>query len=117
MDSNRKPIVWILKEQVVREVTGPRPMDYTPAYEFGEIRFITTIDPPFHPSSTIGEEWNKQFARFISQFEPLIDSIILTGAPLAIARLGRAIGEMRPAAPVRVLVWRREQGRYVPTTL
>lgn len=112
-----RPTVWVLKEQVVRGTTGSKPMDYTAAYEFGDIKFITEFDPPIHPSSTLMEEWERQFRRFASEFNPDVDSVILTGSPLAIAKAGKFFGELRSAFPIRVLVWRREQGRYVPTIL
>lgn len=114
---NKRPTVWVLKEQVIRDSTGSRPMDYTPAYEYGDIRFITEFDPSTHEGSSIDREWRRHVAKFVDEFDPQRDSLILTGSPLAIARFGRIIGETAPLIPVRVLVWKRDQNRYVPTAL
>lgn len=112
-----RPTVWVVKEQVKQGPTGAQPMDYTPAYQFGDLKFITDIDPPLHANSTVQTLWNDQVRRFISEFDTEHDWLILTGSPLAIARIGKFLGELKSQHPVRVLVWRREQGRYVPTTL
>ena len=108
----RKPIVWVVKEQMKPSASGVAPMDYTSAYEFGELRFITEFDPPLHPG-TVREEWKNQIVRFVAEYDPEKDFIILTGSPLAIFLIGGVISEIRTPYKPRILVWRREQSRYV----
>lgn len=112
MNKERKPIVWVLKEQVMSTPNGPVPMDYTAAMRFGEIQFITEYDPPAHPGSSLREQFDRSLEKFVGTFDPQNDFIVPTGSPLAIVSLGRVLGR-RFTAPFRVLVWRREQQRYV----
>ena len=112
----RRPIVWVIKEQVRREMTGVTPMDYTPAMEFGDLEFVTDLDPPIHPSSTVKPEWERQVRNMIKRFDSKNDYIVLTGSPLALFAIGKFLGAHKPDSPTKILVWRRELGRYVPTT-
>jgi hypothetical protein len=113
---NTRPVVWVVKEQVKRDMTGSTPMDYTPAYEYGDLKFITDMDPPIHGSSTVKPEWLKQVGGFIREFNPDRDFMILTGSPLAIFVLGMMVGKINSRYPIQILVWRREQNKYVLTT-
>lgn len=111
----KRPTVWVIKEQMKSGPNGPEPMDYTPAYEYGDLRFITEFDPPLHPG-TIRAEWDKQVAKFIEQMDVDRDYLVLSGSPLAIFLIGAKLGECKGIGNLslpRVLVWRREQGRYV----
>lgn len=111
---NPRPTVWVLKEQMKQGANGSSPMDYSPAYEFGDVCFITDFDLPTHPDSSIAKEWRKKISDFIRIFDPDRDFVILTGSPLAIFTLGRLLD----ACPkVQILVWRREQNRYILTTV
>lgn len=114
---SERPTVWVVKEQVKRDMTGSTPMDYTPAYEFGDIKFITDMDPPLHANSTVLKEWQRQVREFVSAFNFDRDYLILTGSPLAIFMVGKILGEIKSQSPIQILVWRREQGRYVLTTM
>lgn len=109
-----RPTVWIVKEQVRRGDAGTAPMDYTPAYAFGDIKFITEFDPPIYPGSNLLRNWEDQVRNFVKEYDPSNDYIILTGAPLAIFLIGAIVGQIKSSHPVKILVWRREQNAYVP---
>jgi len=108
------PKVWVVKEQVRRNATGPEPMDYSPAMQYGEIVFITSHDMPLYPKSNVLEKWQNGVKAFIAQYDPDRDFIITTGQPAAIFNVGYLLGlaGKRP----RLLVWQREEGRYFPFT-
>lgn len=110
--NQKRPTVWVLKEQVTRGSTGPVPMDYSPAYKYGDIQFITDFDIPLtRAPSTLAMKWAEQAARFWNRVDLDNDYLILTGAPLSMFILG-VLCSLR-GAPPRILVWRREQGAYV----
>lgn len=109
----RKPVVWIIKEQMRRDAQANSvPMDYSPAHKFGELRFITEFDLPTVRGSTIAQQWYKRVVEFVREYNSTMDSIILTGSPLAMFMIG-CIFSAANKAP-RILVWRREVGEYVP---
>lgn len=110
-----KPVVWILKEQVQSTPSGPVPFDYTPAMKFGEVRFITEYDPPVHPNSSLREKFEVQVHKFLSEFVPHRDFVMVTGSPYAILLFGQMLGR-HVRVPVRTLVWRRERQCYVEAT-
>jgi hypothetical protein len=104
----RRPTVWVLKEQMV----SGSPMDYSAAYEYGDVEFITDFDPPVgRTRSTIGAQWRQAVLRFIDSVDSENDYIILTGAPLAIFMCGLIMAQA--GIMLKILVWRREQGKYV----
>jgi len=103
-------VVWIVKEQMVRDGVGSNAMDYSPAMQFGEIRFITRTDMVLHPGSLIQQNWNEDVAAFAMAYDPKNDYIIPTGQPAAIFAVGHALGRLQKAP--RYLVWRREENRY-----
>ena len=110
-----RPVVWVVKEQVVRVGASSVPMDYTPAYKYGDIRFITEIDLPIHQQqSTLRDAWMKKVDEFVAEFQPG-DYVILTGSPLAIFLVGYicALADIEPT----ILVWRRESNEYLPMDL
>lgn len=109
-----KPIVWVIKEQVRRGMTGPEPMDYTLAMRYGDIRFITEYDLPSGPSNTLQARWNDAVAAFVRDYDEDRDFIIATGQPHAMVLIGWALGVAQRLP--RFLVWRREEGHYVPFT-
>jgi hypothetical protein len=119
--NDKRPTVWVLKEQMRAGPNGPAPMDYTAAYEFGDIKFITEFDPPLHGKSTVLVEWHKAVACFLDEFDETRDFIIPTGSPFGIFLFGRVLGEdianHEYKQPPKILIWRREQNRYVPTTI
>ena len=108
-----QPKVWVIKEQSRRRDVGSAVMDYTPAMEFGELRFITEFDLPLHPRSTIAAEWAKNVNKFMTDFDPSVDSIILTGHTLSIFLIGMIMSIAHPGAPPKVLIWKGDQGRYI----
>jgi hypothetical protein len=111
----RKPIVWIVKEQVRRTQAGIEAMDYTPAMKWGEPRFITSFDPPaLLTKSTVLEGWHKSVRAFIDAFDAETDFIIATGNPTAMMMIAYLMGAARPYSPPRFLLWRREDNAYVP---
>lgn len=110
--TNPRPKVWAIKEQVKTTSAGAVPMDYSAAYEYGDLEFITDMDPPLHPG-TVRLEWERQVLRFLKVFDPDRDYVILTGSPLAIFLVGQLLGGIEHLRRPRVLVWRREQSRYV----
>lgn len=112
MSANKSPIVWVIKEQSKRGDSGSSIMDYTPAMKYGEIKFITDFDLPTHQASSAAESWQKAAARFVVEVDFDRDYLILTGAPLAIFTIGLLIGATNKFP--RILVWKREQGIYVP---
>jgi len=105
-----KPIVWACKEQVTRGALGPVAMDYSPAEGYGELRFITRTDLPFHGDSTIRNVWCDDVQTFVEQYNPETDYVITTGQPAAIFAMGFALG--RANKTPRFLVWRREDNCY-----
>jgi hypothetical protein len=108
-----KPKVWVIKEQVRRSDNGASAMDYTPAMVFGELEFITEFDLPLHAQSTVATQWSKAVTAFLVSYDPAEDFIILTGSPLAIFLVGIIVGRAAQSASPKILVWRREQGRYI----
>lgn len=115
----RKPIVWIVKEQVRRTgSSGVEAMDYTPAMKYGEIRFITQSDPPsFITKSSVLEAWSNSVERFMEEFNPQLDFIIASGQPTAMMMVGWLIGDTLAGFdrhPPRFLLWRREENTYIP---
>lgn len=113
--NSRKPIVWVMKEQVRRGATGPEPMDYTPAMKYGEVRFITDFDLPLHQGGSLVGSWWNAVHDFIEEFDPTIDFLVPTGQPLAMVLIGAAIGNAY-TGNLQFLVWRREDNKYVPYT-
>lgn len=112
--ASRKPIVWVIKEQVRRGVTGPEPMDYTPAMRYGDIEFITQYDLPLHPNGSLAANWWQAVKDFTHSFDPKQDFIVATGQPMAMVLIGYVLGVMR--VEPTFLVWRREENKYIPYT-
>ncbi|CAB5228647.1 hypothetical protein UFOVP1544_12 [uncultured Caudovirales phage] len=106
----KRPVVWIVKEQSVRNSTGSEAMDYSPAMAYGEIQFITQNDMPLYPRSSIQMNWDLDVASFVRNYDPVTDFIITTGQPTAIFAVGHQLG-LAGKTP-RYLVWRREENRY-----
>lgn len=106
-----KPTVWVVKEQVRRDATGPVPMDYSPAYKFGDVKFITDFDLPIHGKGTLGPQWYAKVVEFIKSFDDEQDYIILTGSPLAMFLVGAMLGNACKCP--KILVWRRESNEYI----
>lgn len=106
----RKPIVWIVKEQVARNESGSSPMDYSPALEFGDIEFITMHDVPLYGKGAVMDQWFRDAQVFVHKYDPMIDFIVPTGQPMAIFLMGVVLGYT--GKPPRFLVWRREENRY-----
>ena len=106
----KRPVVWIVKEQSVRNSTGSEAMDYSPAMAYGEIQFITHNDMPLYPRSSIQMNWDLDVASFVQNYDPMTDFIITTGQPTAIFAVGYQLG-LAEKTP-RYLVWRREENRY-----
>lgn len=105
-----KPIVWACKEQVTRSPTGPVPMDYSTAENFGELRFVTRHDLPMHIGSTMAEVWVADVTEFVEKYDPMTDFIIVTGQPAAIFAIGYYLG--LAGKPPRFLQWKREENCY-----
>ncbi len=106
----RKPIVWAVREQMVRNQIGSNAMDYTGALPFGELKFITKNDMPMHPASSVMMNWDMDVAKFVREYDESKDFIIATGQPTAIFAIGHALGVANKDP--RYLVWRREENRY-----
>ena len=105
--------VWIIKEQSVRTETGTVPMDYSKAYDYGDIEFITTGDMPMYGGPSQAQQmWNEDVARFAAEYNPDTDFIITTGQPMAIFMVGWILSNMFPTVQPKFLVWRREENRY-----
>ncbi len=106
----KKPTVWVVKEQLVRNAVGSTPMDYTPAMAYGEIEFVTQFDLPQHPKSSVLEAWARDVQKFCRDYDPRTDYIVTTGQPTSLFAVGWALGRLGKAP--RFLVWRREENRY-----
>jgi hypothetical protein len=106
----RKPIVWIVKEQLARNESGSSPMDYSPAMEFGDIEFITMHDVPLYGKGAVMDQWLSDASNFAIKYNPMTDFIVPTGQPMAIFLMGVVLGQH--CKPPRFLVWRREENRY-----
>lgn len=104
------PTVFVVKEQMIRTDAGPAPMDLAPAYEFGNIEFITKTDLPLYRNGSVMVQWAEDVSRFIKQYDPNTDFIVPTGQPAAIMAIGFLLG--RVGKIPRFLVWRREENRY-----
>lgn len=102
--------VYVVKEQMVRTEAGPAPMDLTPAYEYGNIEFITKTDLPLYCNGNVMVQWAADVARFVTKYNPSTDFIVTTGQPAAIMAIGYLLG--RAGKIPRFLVWRREEQRY-----
>jgi hypothetical protein len=108
-----RPTVWVVKEQVVRGATGPTPMDYTPAYKYGDVKFITDHDFPItRGPSGLKEAWHRKVRQFLYSMNSEHDYLVLTGSPFSIFLIG-FVCAMCERAP-KVLIWRRESNEYVP---
>lgn len=105
-----KPKVWIVKEQMIRGEIHPIPMDYSQAFEYGEIKFITTHDMPIYGKGSVQDVWNKDALRFAIEYDEMHDYIIVTGQPTAIFCIGWLLGDFRKIP--RFLIWRREENKY-----
>ena len=104
------PKIFIVKEQMIRGETGPIPMDYTPAMEYGDIEFITTHDLPMYGRSSVLDAWMEDVARFCRIYDPAHDFIVTTGQPMAIFMIGWMLARFNKTP--HFLVWRREENRY-----
>lgn len=106
-----KSTVWVIKEQMLRGGdTGPAPMNFTPAMEWGDIEFVTRHDIPLYGRGSVQEQWNQDVQDFVAKYQPMHDYVICTGQPMAICAIGFALGQ-KGKTP-RFLVWRREENRY-----
>lgn len=103
---------WVIKEQVVRNMTGSSPMNYDTAVEYGDIEFVTTCDLSVYPGGTLQGFWSAAVDKWARAFNPETDYVITTGQPAAIFMAGLVLGRYNKVP--RVLVWRREEGKYVP---
>jgi hypothetical protein len=106
---NTRPTVWVLKEQV-RGGDNRSSFDYTPAYRYGDLKFVTDFDLPIHSGSSLAREWHKNVEHCIGQMDEERDFVILTGGPLAIFTFGMKLQEAGVCP--RLLVWRRESNEY-----
>lgn len=114
-NASARPTVWVVKEQALRGPTGPAPMDYTPAYKYGDVQFITDCDLPLtRGTSGLKDLWTQQVKKFHRVYNPDRDYIVLTGSPLAIFLIGAIIGAINSTYRPKILVWRRESNEYVP---
>lgn len=107
---NNRPIVFVVKEQMIRDGTGSNAMDFSPAMMYGDIEFITHSDMPLYPRSSVQLAWDCDVSKFVAAYDPTKDFIITTGQPIAIFNVGFALG-LANKTP-RFLVWRREESRY-----
>lgn len=112
MSNTRNPKVWVIKEQMLRGDTGPVPMDYSPAANWGDLEFITSHDMPIYSRSTVQKSWNTDIIRFVTEYDQNMDFIVTTGQPMAIFTTGWVLGVVGKIP--NFLVWRREEGRYLP---
>lgn len=112
MNSNAGPVVWVIKEQMMRDEIGSVPVDYSPAMRYGEIRFITQFDFPMHPNSQIAATWIRDVAKFCAHYDDSSDYVICTGQPTAMFLVGYLLG-LHKKIP-RFLVWRRQENVYRP---
>lgn len=120
-----EPIVWIVKEQVRRGAAGPEAMDYSQAMKWGELRFITQTDPPSYVSrgSSVLRAWWSSVQDFYTEYNPEIDFIIASGQPTAMMMVAYLVGryhggsqevQIKKIPAPRFLLWRREEGGYIP---
>ncbi len=108
----RTPNVRIIKEQMLRGETGPAPMDYSPAAAYGDLEFITTHDMPMYNRSMVQKAWNADAIRFSQEYNDDMDFVVTTGQPVAIFTAGWILGLVGKTP--NFLVWRREEGKYLP---
>lgn len=88
-------------------------MDFTPAAEWGELRFILR---DFANPFTAIQDHIAEARRVLKEakFGPE-DWLLLVGNPILIAVVSIAAAELQPR--VRMLQWNRERRRYLPVEL
>jgi len=117
MNNPGRPTCYVIKENVKINRDGePVVFDYSGLYEYGNVEFVTTFDPPHTPSVSMNEQWDKEVERFFEKFDPSVDWIVPTGSPYAIFKLAHRLARaFNPAGPLpRLLVWQNRTGRYYP---
>lgn len=107
----QQPMVWVLKEQVRRTALGHEAMDYSGAMQFGELKFVTEIDPPLHGKGSLTDLWLKQVLEFCDKYDEARDYIVATGQPTAIFMIAHTLAQYMKTP--RFLVWKRETNTYV----
>lgn len=109
-----RPTVWVVKNHVMKSTGGSRPMDYSAAEAYGDIKFITDQEVPINRKWASAEcmaKIQQDFEAFCRELKPS-DFLILTGSPYLFYLLAAALAEYGHLFP-NLLAWRREDSEYV----
>ncbi len=85
-------------------------MDYTPAEDFGEVRFLTVDEYRPISSSLRNLQILEDIRKGLKDFDPEKDYIVFTGNPVV---MGYAFHQLFSRFPeFRILHWRSKENRY-----
>lgn len=102
---NRKPIVWVAQEGV---------NDYSPAEEFGEVRFITRHDWVKMAGSRVNSWISEDIREFITQYVPGVDFVVMAGNPIVTSLIVSAMVYKHATSEHQYLKWDGRRGIYIP---
>lgn len=86
-------------------------LDYTPAEEYGEIRFITRKEWSGVKSSLINIDILREIKHALNEFNPAEDFLVVSGSPTVAALVFLQLGQMR-LAPLKMLRWSNRDRTY-----
>lgn len=112
-DKPDPPVVYILRESFIRYgAEAQRPLDYTPALDFGQIEFVTNSEPSVSPGSRFNEDLVSDLRTFAAKYRPEIDYIVPSGATTMVLLAGMLLGQRHRR--VQVLHWHNARRAYLP---
>lgn len=95
-----KPIVWVVQE-------GKN--DYSPAEDFGEVRFITESDLRSMEDSRQNAAVEHDIIRFKASYAQGIDYIIPVGNPMLVVKIAMSL----PSGEHKFLKWDGRRAAYI----
>ena len=99
---------------VTQEVRAGR-IDYTPAREFGALKFITMMDFSSENDSIMNEVLINEIRTKLIEFNFNDDYIVITGSPLVSAAVFMVLRERTHR--VNVLRWSNQSHTYTPVNI
>ena len=89
-------------------------IDYTEAKKFGETVFVTDLEYSLVDNSLKNEKINERIEEVTRMFDPLNDSMVMTGSPITFGLLFHSIATKCKVLemPVKILVWDRRIAQY-----
>lgn len=92
-------------------------LDYTPAEEYGEVKFITRKEWSPIRGSLLNDELLREIKHTLTEFRPDEDYFVVSGSPTVAAAVFTALGRMRLDGGVRLLRWSNRDRVYQPVHL